>query len=132
MNIAFFLTPKNNVAYLTMGDSMRQGLEKLRRHGYTALPVIKENGEYAGYISEGDFLRSIFNIGTIDLADLEDISIDEAVHKEDFTVRITASMENLLSTILDHNFVPVVDDRGMFMGIVTRRAILKYFSDKNN
>lgn len=132
MNIAFFLTPKNNVAYLTMGDSMRQGLEKLRRHGYTALPVIKETGEYAGYISEGDFLRSIFNIGTIDMSDLEDISIDEAVHKEDFTVRITASMENLLSTILDHNFVPVVDDRGMFMGIVTRRAILKYFSEKNN
>ncbi len=130
MNIAFFLTPKNNVAFLTMGDSMRQGLEKLRSHGYTALPVIKETGEYAGYVSEGDFLRSIFNIGTIDIADLEDISIDDAVHKEDFTVRITASMENLLSTILDHNFVPVVDDRGMFMGIVTRRAILKYFSEK--
>ncbi len=132
MNIAFFLTPKNNVAFLTMGDSMRQGLEKLRHHGYTALPVIKETGEYAGYISEGDFLRSIFNIGTIDLADLENIAIDEAVHKENFAVRITASMEDLLSNILEHNFVPVVDDRGMFMGIVTRRAILKYFSDKNN
>ncbi len=132
MNIAFFLTPKNNVAYLTIGDSMRQGLEKLRHHGYTALPVIKETGEYAGYISEGDFLRSIFNIGTIDMADLEDISIEEAVHKEDFTVRITASMEDLLSAILDHNFVPVVDDRGMFMGIVTRRAILKYFSEKKH
>ncbi len=132
MNIAFFLTPKNNVAFLTMGDSMRQGLEKLRHYGYTALPVIKETGEYAGYISEGDFLRSIFNIGTIDMADLEDISIDEAVHREDFTVRITASMENLLTTILDHNFVPVVDDRGMFMGIVTRRAVLQYFSEKSN
>ena len=65
------------------------------------------------------------------MADLEDISIDEAVHKEDFAVRITASMDNLLTTILDHNFVPVVDDRGMFMGIITRRAILKYFSEKN-
>lgn len=130
MNIAFFLTPKNSVDFLTIGDSMRQGLEKLRRHGYTALPVIKETGEYAGYISEGDFLRSIFTIGTIDLKDLEDISIDEAVHKENFAVRITASMDDLLTTILDHNFVPVVDDRGMFMGIVTRRAILKYFAQK--
>ena len=131
MNIAFFLTPKNNVAFLTMGDSLRQGIEKLRHYGYTALPVIKETGEYAGYISEGDFLRSIFNIGTIDMADLEDISIDDSVHKDDFSVRITASMEDLLSTILEHNFVPVVDDRGMFMGIVTRRAVLKYFSKKS-
>lgn len=130
MNIAFFLTPKNNVAYLSMGDSMRQGLEKLRRHGYTALPVIYEGGQYAGYISEGDFLRSIFNIGTIDMRDLEDITIDESVHKEDFSVRITASMDDLLDAILDHNFVPVVDDRGMFMGIVTRRAVIKYFADK--
>ncbi|MBE6547258.1 MAG: CBS domain-containing protein [Ruminococcaceae bacterium] len=130
MNVAFFLTPKNNVAYLTMGDSMRQGLEKLRRHGYTALPVIYENGKYAGFISEGDFLRSLFNIGTIDMRDLEAITIDEAVHKEDFSVRITASMDDLVSNILDHNFVPVVDDRGMFMGIVTRHAVIKYFAKK--
>lgn len=130
MNVAFFLTPKSNVDYLTMGDSMRRGLEKLRKHGYTALPVIYESGEYAGYISEGDFLRSLFNIGTIDMRDLKNITIDGAVHKENFSVRITASMDDLLSSILDHNFVPVVDDRGMFMGIVTRRAVIKYFADK--
>ena len=132
MNIAFFLTPKSSVAYLSMGDSMRQGLEKIRRHGYTALPVIYESGEYAGYISEGDLLRGIFNIGTIDMADLEDVTIDDLVHKENPSVRITASMDDLLLAILDYNFVPVVDDRGMFMGIVTRRAVIKYFSDKRS
>ncbi len=131
MNIAFFLIPKNNVAYLTMGDSMRQGLEKIRRYGYTAMPVIKKTGEYAGFISEGDFLKSLFNIGTINLYELEDITIDDAVQKENFSVRITATMEDLLSAILDHNFVPVVDDRDMFMGIVTRRAIIKYFAEKH-
>lgn len=130
MNIAFFLTPKNNVAFLTMGDTLRQGLEKLRRHGYTALPVIYENGRYAGYISEGDFLRTLLSIGTIDPRELERITIDEVVHKDDFAVRITASMDSLLSTILDHNFVPVVDDREMFMGIVTRKAVIKHFAEQ--
>lgn len=131
MNIAFFLIPKNNVAYLTMGDSMRQGLEKLRRHGYAAIPVITRSGKYAGFMSEGDFLRSLFEIGTIDTHDLENITINQSVQKENFSVRITASMEDLLNAILDHNFVPVVDDRDMFMGIVTRRSIIKYFADKN-
>lgn len=130
MNIAFFLTPKNNVSYLTMGDSMRQGLEKFRRHGYTAIPVIYENGRYAGYITEGDFLRSILSIGTIDPKELENITLDEVVRRENFAVGITASMDNLLSEILDHNFVPVTDDRGMFMGIITRKAIIKYFIEK--
>jgi len=27
--------------------------------------------------------------------------------------------------------VPIVDDRGLFIGIVTRRAIIKHFYDKN-
>lgn len=130
MNIAFFLTPKSLTAYLTMGDSVRQGLEKLRFHGYTALPVITASGAYAGYISEGDFLRGLFRVGTIDTRDLEDITIDEMVHKDDFSVKITASMDDLLSSILDHNFVPVTDDTGAFIGIVTRRAVIKHLADR--
>ena len=130
MNIAFFLTPKSKVEYLTLGESLGNGLKKLRRCGYTALPVITSTGEYAGYVSEGDFLNCIFSIGTIDMRELNRVSIDSAVHRENFSVKITASMDDLLSSILDHNFVPVTDDRDMFMGIVTRRAVIKYFSDK--
>ena len=130
MNVAFFLTPKSITAYLTMGDSLRQGLEKLKFHGYTALPVITSSGEYAGYISEGDFLREIFRIGTIDTRDLEEITIDGLVHTDDIAVKITASMEDLLSSFIDHNFVPVTDDTGAFIGIVTRRAVIKHLSKK--
>ena len=45
-------------------------------------------------------------------------------------VRVTASAEELISRALDQNFVPVVDDRDMFMGIVTRRAIISYCLDQ--
>ena len=56
MNIAYFLIPKNSVAYLYDDFTFRQGLEKMRHHGYTAIPVISRDGRYVGTASEGDFL----------------------------------------------------------------------------
>ena len=56
MNIAYFLLPKNRVAYLYDDYTFRQGLEKMRHHGYTAIPVISRDGKYVGTVSEGDFL----------------------------------------------------------------------------
>src|SRR5665647_360710 len=56
MNIAFFLVPKSDVAFLYEDYSLRQGLEKMKHHGYTAIPVINREGKYLNTISEGDFL----------------------------------------------------------------------------
>ena len=38
-------------------------------------------------------------------------------------------MEDLISISLNQNFVPVVDDRGVFVGIVARRQIIRYLQD---
>ncbi|MBE6585825.1 MAG: CBS domain-containing protein [Ruminococcaceae bacterium] len=127
MNIAFLLKPKSRVAYLVEGSSFRQGLEKLRRYGYTAIPVISKDGRYLGCISEGDFLWNIMSMGSMETHALEQARIDDIISEDRMPpVRITADAEALVSRALEQNFVPVVDDRDMFMGIITRRAILCY------
>ena len=126
MNVAFFLIPKSQVTYLTEGSSFRQGLEKLRRHGYTAIPVISREGKYLGSVSEGDFLWNIMSMGSLDPYDLEDAKIDEIISDRTPPVRVTTPIPELWDQVLDQNFVPVVDDRDMFMGIVTRRSVLAY------
>ncbi len=127
MNIAFLLKPKSQVAYLVEGSSFRQGMEKLRRHGYTAIPVISREGIYLGCISEGDFLWNVMSMGSLEMHDLEQAKIDDIISKDRTPpVRITANAEELFSRALEQNFIPVVDDRGVFMGIITRRAILSY------
>ncbi len=126
MNVAFFLVPKSQVAYLTEGSSFRQGMEKLRRHGYTAIPVISREGRYLGSINEGDFLWNILTMGSLEPRDLEQARIDDIISDRTPPVRVTATVEELHSRLLDQNFVPVVDDRDMFMGIVTRRAVLAH------
>jgi CBS domain-containing protein len=131
MNIAFFLIPKSHVAHLTEGSSFRQGMEKLHRHGYTAIPVIARDGRYLGSISEGDFLWNVMSMGSVDPYELEEARIDDIVSDRTPPVRVNTSVEELWDRILDQNFVPVVDDRDIFVGIVTRRSVLAYLMDKS-
>ena len=130
MNVAFFLIPKSHVAYLTEGSSFRQGMEKLRRYGYTAIPVVAGDGRYLGSVSEGDFLWNIMSLGSLASGDLEDARIDQIVSDRTPPVGVNTPVEELMDRLLDQNFVPVVDDRHMFVGIVTRRSVMAYLMNR--
>lgn len=134
MNIAYFLHPKNTVAFLYDDCTFRQGLEKMRHHGYTAIPVISREGQYIGTISEGDFLWRLLDTGAnqgVTKRDLEQLRIRDILQSGTYpAVPITVTMENLLQSAMNQNFIPVVDDLGSFIGIVTRKDIIRYFVDQ--
>jgi CBS domain-containing protein len=129
MNVAFFLIPKSHVAYLMEGSSFRQGMDKLRRHGYTAVPVVGQDGRYLGSVSEGDLLWNVMSMGSLEQADLEAARIDDIVSDRTPPVTVNTPIEELMEHLLDQNFVPVVDDRHIFVGIVTRRSVMAYLMD---
>ncbi len=128
MNIPSLLIPKGNVIYLHSKDSVEFALFVFREHSYTAVPVINNDGEYKGTITEGDFLYYLMDNKD---KDLKKVKVRNLL-RENFNeaVKITASFDKLLIKCLDQNFVPVVDDRNMFVGIVTRRVIVKFFYDQ--
>ena len=131
MNIAFLLQPKQRVAYLYGDNSLRQGLEKMRHHGYTAVPVIDREGCYLGTISEGDFLWQILAMDTLDMKDLEHVQIQDVLQPGSSPpVPITVSVEELLNSAMNQNFIPVVDDYNSFIGLVTRREIISRLSNQ--
>ena len=127
MNILLFLTPKNDVAYLYDDFTMRQALEKMEHHRYSAIPVISRNGSYSGTITEGDLLWAIKNRFALDLRQAENYPIADVPRRTRYQpVRIDTNMEDLIEKSLNQNFIPVVDDRGVFIGIVKRKAIIQY------
>lgn len=131
INILLLLTPKKELAYLDDGMSIRCALEKMRAHSYTQIPVIsKEKGEYLGTISEGDLLWYIVDNNEFDKKKLEQINIKELIRK-DFhpAVAVDAKISQVLFMITKQNFVPVVDDRNILMGIVTRAKVIKALSE---
>ena len=125
MNIPKILTPKAMTAYLSADDTVRQGLEVMRRHGYTAIPVLNDRGEYIGCITEGDFLWHILDSGSTSLKIHEHHRIADLVRR-DFCppLGIAAEDEEIIDAVMQQNFVPIVDDRGCFCGIVTRRSVI--------
>ena len=130
MNILFFLRPKSGVTYLTLGNSLRQGLEKMKSSCYTEIPVVDKDGNFVGTVSQGDFLWKILDESFTDMQMAERTPIDSLVSKRNAPVRINTTMEELLSKAVEQNFVPVIDDFGAFVGIITRKAIIKYFAEK--
>lgn len=128
MNILFFLKPKSEVAYLYDDYSMRQALEKMEHYRYSAVPIINRNGNYIGTITEGDLLWSVKELGLKEMREAESIPL-KIVRRRWYNepVNIQCNIEDLMQTSLNQNFVPVIDDNQTFIGIVTRRSILKYF-----
>ena len=128
MNILRFLTPKSQVALIQNGCSVRQGLEKMRYHGYNALPVIDAEGRYVGMVKDGDFLWLIVDRGGSDLVALEDIPLTKIIRQDNPPVKNSAPMTELLERVKENNFVPVIDDRECFIGLIRRKDVIEYFS----
>ncbi len=126
-NILFFLTPKALCAHLYDDYTIRQALEKMEVAHYAALPILNRRGEYRGTLTEGDLLWSIKNMCYMDIRQAEAHRIMEIPRRKDnVPIRVTTTMQELVERASHQNFVPVVDDKDAFIGIITRRAIIQY------
>lgn len=127
MNVLFFLTPKSEVAHLHDDWTLRQAIEKLERSRFTAIPMIDRKGHYIGTVTEGDILWTMKKRYDMNMKAAENISILTVERRMEFKpVSINASMEDLIQMSMNQNFVPVIDDKKIFIGIVTRKDIIRF------
>ena len=126
-NILFFLKPKAMCAFLCDDYTIRQALEKMEASHFAALPILNKRGEYRGTLTEGDLLWAIKNMCYMDIRQAEAHRIMEISRRKDnIPVRVTTPMQDLVERASTQNFVPVVDDKDAFIGIVTRSSIIQY------
>lgn len=131
MNILFFLTPKSEVAYINDTFTLRETIEKMEYHRYTAIPMINKAGEYIGTITEGDLLWSIKNKYSLNLYEAENVKITDIPRRMDNEpVNVNCNIEDLIMTSMRQNFVPVIDDDDIFIGIIKRKDIIEYCFNK--
>ena len=121
------MIPKSLVEYIGLDSSVRQALEKMNFHRYTAIPVIDSDGKYIGTLRNDDIFNYFMKKGSFDKFTAEDVPISEILDKSySKPVLHNTEIKDLIESVKEHNFVPVVDDRGCFIGIVLRREILNY------
>lgn len=127
MNILRLMIPKSAVEYIDTDSTVRQALEKMRYHRYVAIPVIDEEGMYVGTLRNDDLFKYFLDSETFDARAAErdsvmsilDIGYSKPIYHN-------ASVNELIELVKEHNFVPVVDDRGCFIGIILRRDVLNF------
>ena len=125
MNIMLFLTHKSDITYLFDDYTIEEGLNILRETSYTAVPLISRDGTYIGTVTEGDFLWALTDVKIWESRNT--LRMDSVQrHVMNKPVRADAQITDLLNTAMNQNFVPVIDDRNCFVGIVTRKRILDY------
>lgn len=123
MNILFFLTPKNEVSFTFENTSVKAAVDIIEKSGYSSIPVLNENGNYVGTLTEGDLLYVIKNNDE----EYEKLPIKRIMKRAiSDPISINAKIEDLLLKSLDQNFIPVIDDNNIFIGIVTRKNIIQY------
>lgn len=131
MNIFSFFTPKAETCYMEPDSTIRQALEKFDRHKFTVIPIVDENGLYVSTISEGDILRYIKNAAGFDLSVAEGVRISEIERYRAYRAcKTDVSVDELVRLAMEQNFIPVVDDRGAYIGIVKRKAVMMYLCER--
>lgn len=130
INIAQIMLPKLSTVHICENATVRQGMEVFQRYGYTAIPVVSEDGKYLGSVTEGDFWRHMCRIGTTDKKEQENYHIRD-IFRPDFCepLQIEADVKSVVAVALKQNFIPIVDGRGYLSGMVTRQILIKYLAD---
>ena len=137
MNIFRFIIPKSLVEYITVDSTVRQGLEKMRFHRYVAIPVLDGEGKYIGMLRNDDVLQFFLTVESFNVKRAEKTLVGDIIDPSySKPLYHHSTMEELLELVKEHNSVPVVDDRGCFIGLVLRRDVmnflLKYYDPEKN
>jgi CBS domain-containing protein len=129
MNIAFFLTPKSEVVWVSASGTVEQALERMKPNGFGSVPILDDDGGYVGTLSTGDLMWQLMQAsGTWQECARSMPLLSVPRRLDDSAVHIDAEFRQLMARVVTQGFVSVVDDRGVFIGIVRRRPIIEYLS----
>ena len=131
VNLLIFLTPKSETLYLNQNSTVRQTLENFDIHKYSVVPLIDDDGFFVSTISEGDILSFIKNSCKFDISVAEKMKIkDLELYRPYKALPISTPMDEVVRLALEQNFIPIVDDRGVYIGIVKRKSIIDFLLSK--
>ena len=130
-SIMSIFTPKKMTAFLNENATVRQAIELFDVHKYSVIPLVDNDGRFVGTLSEGDLLCFLKNKVKYDIKASEKVSVkDMERYRQYHSLEVSSMWSEFFVLSLDQNFIPVTDDKGIYIGIVKRREIIKFLSDK--
>ena len=119
-----FLTPAENLAVLIDTHNADHAILLLSQMTYTRVPVVTDEKEFVGTIGLRDILAYQMEQG-LSQESMADTDIVHMTKKDVAVVAPDYTLTDVLHKLVDESFLPVVDEDGIFQGIITRKSILK-------
>lgn len=125
MPIKDFIICSEKVAHVQSGNNAEHALLVLTRTGYSSIPVLDVKYRLQGLLSIKMITEAILGLERIEYDRLANIKVDDVMEKEVVYLQIKDTFKRALDLVINHAFLCVVDEEGTFVGIMTRRVILK-------
>jgi predicted transcriptional regulator len=118
------MIPSERVAHVQVQNNLEHALLVLTKSGYTAIPVLDPHYKLHGLISTPIIMESILGLERIEFEKLEEKKVEEVMNNDVPRISIDASIKSSLEILIDHPFICVQSEEGIFEGILTRRTVL--------
>lgn len=125
MPVEEFIIPAEKVAHVQLGNDVEHALLVLTKSGYSAIPVLDPTFRFYGLISARMIMDSILGLERIEYDKLANRKVNDVMDENIATLNIHETFQKALDLVINHAFLCVIDDDGTFVGIMTRRVILK-------
>jgi len=125
LTVKDLMIPSEKVAHVQLNNPLEHALLVLVKSGYFAVPVLDASYKLVGSISKTEILDQILGIERFEVEKLSELKVHEVMKEDVKSIEKNASFIDGLKAVIDLPFVSVVDEKGLFDGILTRRAILK-------
>ncbi|GAB2554999.1 cyclic-di-AMP-binding protein CbpB [Gracilibacillus alcaliphilus] len=125
LSVEQLMIPAEKVAHVQVGNPIEHALLVLIESGYSSVPVLDSEYRVQGMIGKTAILKSVTGLERFEMEKLADIKVEQVMETE--KPRLTRGDNFLkgLKVVINHAFTCIVDEHGQFLGILTRRAILK-------
>lgn len=128
MLVKNIMISRENLTVVSLGDAIKDAIELIDSRQLLSLPVV-EGKKFVGIISKKYIFQEYFN-NDGDKETFLNRSVGEFMKKKIDAVSDRDLIEVPGKILADNNlqFVPVVNEKGEFIGIVTHKAIFKTFN----
>ncbi|MBC2367618.1 CBS domain-containing protein [Listeria booriae] len=120
-----YMISAEKVAHVQMGNNLEHALLVLTKCGYSVIPVLDFEFKLHGLISSAMITDAILGLERIEYERLDQLKVEDVMQTKMPVLTNATDVEKIVKLLVDNPFICVVDEAGIFEGIITRHVILK-------
>lgn len=109
-------------------DSLESAIEFMIKHSISGVAVVNDSGRLVGVLSTKDFLNSLLSFK---YHNTQMSTVSKYMVESPETVNVNSSIHKLIDIFTEKTFhyYPVIDNLGIFVGMVYRKDLLREIMD---